>query len=170
MNTASMCFANAVLQLLVHSPPLCDLLRDLKGKHGGGSLETGGCATPLVDATVRFFEEFKNKKPPPTQQSLRQDADGKQRETKEPNTVDLFEPTYIFDVMKEKTQLKRLLVCSRAMWGFAVTDLCWPYVYRMANSRMRKSFSGSTLKRLMKNCSHYSLLLVFATQLLLRPE
>jgi hypothetical protein len=135
----------------------------------------GGGATPLVDATVRSFEEIMNKeKPPPTRQSSRQAADGKMREDeeakKEPNTVDSFEPTYIYDAMKEKPQLKSLLVRSRAMCDFAVTDLCWPYVYRMANSRMRKSFSASTLTRLMKNCSRYSVLLVVATRLLLRPE
>ena len=175
VNTASMCFANAVSQVLVRSPPLWDMFRDLKGQRGAGSSVIGGGATPLVDATVRSFEEIMNKeKPPPTRQSSRQAADGKMREDeeakKEPNTVDSFEPTYIYDAMKEKPQLKSLLVRSRAMCDFAVTDLCWPYVYRMANSRMRKSFSASTLTRLMKNCSRYSVLLVVATRLLLRPE
>ncbi|KAH9986157.1 hypothetical protein BJV77DRAFT_85303 [Russula vinacea] len=108
-----MCFANAVLQLLVHSPPLWNLFRqlgDLKELHGEGGPVTGGGATPLVDATVRFFEEFMNKEEPPPP---RQAADGKPREggeaKKESNVVDSFEPTYIYDAMKEKRKLKGLL-------------------------------------------------------------
>ena len=118
VNTGGMCFANAVLQLLVHSPPLWNLFRkmgDLKELRGEGGPVTGGGATPLMDATVRFFEEFMNKEePPPTRQA----ADGKPREggeaKKEPNVVDSFEPTYIYDAMKEKRKLKGLLVRSRA--------------------------------------------------------
>ena len=177
VNTGNICFANAVLQLLVHSPPFWNLFRqlgDLRGQGGTGAPAAGGGATPLVDATVRSFKEFNKKRPPPTQQPLRQAVGGKPREDEEakkaPNAVNSFEPTYIFDVMKEKTQLKRLLVRFRAMWGPAVTDLCWPNVYRMANSRTRKSFSDSTLTRLTKSCSRYSVLLVVATQSLLRPE
>ena len=114
-----MCSANAVLQLLVHSPPLWNLFRqlgDLKELRGEGGPVTGDCATPLVDATVRFFEEFMDKEePPPTRQA----ADGKPREggeaKKESNDhVDSFEPTYIYDAMKEKRKLKGLLVRSRA--------------------------------------------------------
>ena len=85
--------------------------------------ETGGGATPLLDATVRFFEEFMNKetrkKLPQTQQPPRQVAGGNPGEDegtkKEHNAVDSFGPTYIYDAMKEKTQLKSLLVRSRAM-------------------------------------------------------
>ncbi|KAH9998210.1 hypothetical protein BJV77DRAFT_740567 [Russula vinacea] len=115
MNTASMCLANAVLQLLVNSPPLWDTFRDLKGQRGEGSSEIGGGATPLVDATVKFFEEFMNreKHSPPTQRPLRQLTGGKMREDgeeeKEPDVVDSFETTYIYDAIKEKRQLKRLL-------------------------------------------------------------
>jgi ubiquitin carboxyl-terminal hydrolase 10 len=117
-----MCFSNAVLQLLVHSPPLWNLFRqlgDLEELRGEGGPATGGGATPLMDATVRFFEEFmdKGKEPPPTLHPPRQ-ADGKPREggeaKKEPNVVDSFEPTYIYDAMKEKRKLKGLLVRSRA--------------------------------------------------------
>ena len=176
MNTASMCLANAVLQLLVNSPPLWDTFRDLKGQRGEGSSEIGGGATPLVDATVKFFEEFMNreKHSPPTQRPLRQLTGGKMREDgeeeKEPDVVDSFETTYIYDAIKEKRQLKRLLVRSFAMSSPAVTDLCRPYVYRMANSGMRKSFSASTLAHLTKSCSCYLHLLVVATQLLLHSE
>jgi hypothetical protein len=56
-----MCFVNAVLQLLVRSPPFWNLFRelgDLKGQRAAGVPETGGGETPLADATVRFFEKF----------------------------------------------------------------------------------------------------------------
>jgi hypothetical protein len=122
VNTGGMCFANAVLQLLVHSPQLWDLFRqlgDLRELRGEGGPATGGGATPLIDATVGFFEEFidKEKEPPPPLRPLRQ-ADGKPREggeaKKEPNVVDSFELMYIYDAMKEKWKLKGLLVRSRA--------------------------------------------------------
>jgi hypothetical protein len=56
-----MYFANAVLQLLVRSPPFWNLFRelgDLKGQRGAGDPETGGRTTPLGDVTVSFFKEF----------------------------------------------------------------------------------------------------------------
>ena len=117
VNTMGMCFANAVLQLLVHSPPLWNLFKqlgDLKELRGEGGPATGGGATPLVDATVRFYKAFMNKEePPPTRQA----ADGKPREggeaEKEPNVVGSFEPTYIYDAMKDNGKLKCLLVRSR---------------------------------------------------------
>jgi ubiquitin carboxyl-terminal hydrolase 10 len=110
--------ANAVLQLLVHSPPFWNLFRelgDLKGQRGAAGLETGGGATPLVDATARFMEEFMIKEePPPTRQPPQQAADGKLKEDeeakKEHDFVDSFEPTYMYDAMKEKRQLNNLLV------------------------------------------------------------
>jgi hypothetical protein len=117
-----MCFANAVLQLLVHSPPFLNLFKnlgDLNTQRGAGGPETGGGAIPLVDATVRFFEEFTFKEEPtPMQQPLQQAAMGKPRENEEEKTenkvVDSFEPTYLYDAMKEKRQLKDLLVRFRA--------------------------------------------------------
>ncbi|KAF8464932.1 hypothetical protein DFH94DRAFT_639948, partial [Russula ochroleuca] len=117
VNSGNMCFTNSVLQLLVYSPPLWNLFRqldDLKGQRGTGGPNTSGGGTPLVDATVRFFEEFMNKEePPPTQQPTQQAAGGNPRESevakKEPNAVDPFEPMYLYDAMKKKRQLKLLL-------------------------------------------------------------
>ena len=73
-----------------------------------------------MDATVRLVEEFmfEEKEPPPVQQSPQQAGGGKPREDKdkeakiESNVVDSFEPTYIYDAMKKKRQLKNLLVRS----------------------------------------------------------
>ena len=116
-----MCFANAVLQLLVYSPLLWDLFRelgDLKEPHGTGGAETSGGTTPLVDATVRFFEEFmiKENKPPPTQQPPQQTTREKESEDegekKEIYAVDSFEPTYVYNAIREKKELENLLVCS----------------------------------------------------------
>jgi hypothetical protein len=124
VNTGGMCFVNAVLQLLVHSPPFWNLFRelgDLKGQCGEAGLDTRGGATPLVDATVRFFEEFmfKQNEPPPMQKPPQQAAGEEQREgeeaKKEHSSVDSLKPTYMYDAMKEKRQLKALLVCPRAL-------------------------------------------------------
>ena len=119
VNTGGVCLSNAVLQLLVHSPPFWDVFRELenmKGQLGERGPET---ATPLVDSTVRFFEEFmfKEKKLPPTQQppqqAVREIQGEDEEEKKEHNSMDSFEPTYVYDAMKEKRQLKDLLVRSR---------------------------------------------------------
>jgi hypothetical protein len=132
VNSGNMCFANAVLHLLVHSPPSWNLFRKLcELKEQRGALEcpeTGGGATPLVDATMRFFEEFtfKEKEPPSTQQPPQHSPGGTSREDEEKekdnSVVDSFEPTYLFDAMKdsESMQLKTLLVGSRAH----VTPFC----------------------------------------------
>ena len=81
----------------------------MKVQRGAGDRETGGGATPLVDATVRLFEEFTiNEEPPPAQQQPQQIAGRNPREHEE--AMDSFEPIYMYDVMKEKRQLKRLLV------------------------------------------------------------
>ena len=118
VNNGSMCFANAVLQLLVYSPPFWNLFRqlgNLKRQRGGGP-EHGGCATPLVDAMIRFLEEFvfEEKEPPPTQQPLQQTVKGKpkedEEEKKDNKIMDSFEPTYLYEAMKEKRQLNHLLV------------------------------------------------------------
>jgi hypothetical protein len=110
-----MCFANAVLQLLVHSSPFCKLFRelgDLKGQCGAGGPETGGPI--MVDATVRLFEEFIVKERPPAQYPLQQAAGERLRDGEEEKkgneVVDSFEPTYVYNAMKEKKQLKDLPV------------------------------------------------------------
>jgi hypothetical protein len=127
-----------------------------------------------VDATVRFFEEFMIKEePPPTQKPTQQAATGMPREdeaNKEHIAMDSFEPTYMYDAMKEKRQLKNLLVrsFSRCFLLFLIRAcLMW---YRMANSRTRKSFFASTSMHLTKSCSRYPLLLVALSRLLLHPE
>ena len=120
VNTGNMCFANAVLQLLVNLPPFWNLfkeLRDLKGRRGARVPGTGGGAMPLVDTTIRFFEEFMvGEESPAAQQQPQMPTGGTSadEERKDDSIVNSFEPTYVYDAMKEKRQLKPLLVRSRA--------------------------------------------------------
>jgi ubiquitin carboxyl-terminal hydrolase 10 len=109
------------LQLLVNSPPFWNLFRelvDLKGQRGAGVPETGGGATPLVDATTRFLKEFIVEEGSPLMQQQSQPGAGETsrdgEEKKDGDVVDSFEPTYMYDAMKEKRQLKPLLVRFRA--------------------------------------------------------
>ena len=118
VNPGSMCFTNAVLQLLVRSPPLWNIIRELGDAKGRRVV--GGGATPLVDALMRFFEEFvvEEKEAPPTQlvhqvtreKSREEDEEGK----KENKDVNSFEPAYMYDAMKGKRKLKNILVRTRA--------------------------------------------------------
>ena len=118
-NTRNTCFVNVVLQILVNLPPFWYLFRelgDLKRQRGSGVLETGGGATPLVDATVRFFKEFIVESPS-TQQQSQPATGGKSRagEVKKDDSIEgSFEAGYMYDAMKEKRQLKPLFVRSRA--------------------------------------------------------
>ena len=133
VNNGSMCFANAVLQLLVYSPPFWNLvwqLETLKERRGRG-LEPGGpgCATPLVDAMIRFFDEFvfRDKELPLTQHTLQQpdttkakarEGEVEKKENKINKIMDSFEPTYLYEAMKENRQLKHLLVRTRCPYAY----------------------------------------------------
>jgi hypothetical protein len=114
VNSENNCFANSVLQLLVHCPPFWNLFRDLgrvmeKQRLGEGQ-ETASGATPLVDAKIKFLDEFLCKEElPVTQQAAR----GNAMEIEDRKKVDSFNPRYMFDAMREKRQLKNLLVRSR---------------------------------------------------------
>ena len=112
VTTGNMSFANAVLQLLVCSPPFWNLIRelgDLNRQSRTEGPESGGCRTPLVNATVRLFEEFMvNEKEPPMEQAAMGKPTENEEEKKE--NKNSFGPTYMYDAMKEKRQLKFLMV------------------------------------------------------------
>jgi hypothetical protein len=118
VNSGNICFANAVLQILVRSPPFWNLFKELgslKGQHGGRVPEIDGSVIPLVDATTRFIGEFlvHEKESPPIQPPPREVGGETRREdeeNKEHNALDPFDPTYMYDAMKEKRQLKDFLV------------------------------------------------------------
>ena len=111
-NTGGLSFVNAVLQLFVHFPPFWDLSRDLGEQRKARGPETGGSATPLVDATLRFVDEFvfEEKEPPSTRQAAGEKPKDNEDVKKELNALNPLKPTYIYDAMKEKRQLKALLV------------------------------------------------------------
>ena len=128
VNTGGMCFVNAVLQLLLHSPLFWDLFRNLSNLKGRGAEgpETGGSATPLTDATVRFFgdfvfEEESTQEPPP--QAAGEKLREVEGEKKEHDAEDSFEPTYLYDAMREKEKLNNLLVSSRGQDSPLITKL-----------------------------------------------
>jgi ubiquitin carboxyl-terminal hydrolase 10 len=102
-----MCFANAVLQLLVYCPPFWNQLGDLARLMGQ---RTDGGTTGLVDATVRFLDEFVyNNKPPLVQKSPQLD----EKKSEEKNDIGgavPFLPTYVYDAMREKRRLNVMLV------------------------------------------------------------
>jgi ubiquitin carboxyl-terminal hydrolase 10 len=109
--------------LLVYCPPFWKLFRELgrlmaPRDHGEGQ-GTSGSATLLVDATVRFLEEFvyEEKVPLPTQQSQQKTGNvnaKEEDEKKEDDGVDSFIPTYVYDAMKEKKQFDNMRVRLRA--------------------------------------------------------
>ena len=111
-NTGSMSLASTVLQSLAYCPPFRDLFRDLPvGRCERG--ETGGGATPLIDATVRFLDEFAFKeKSSVTHQTargkVRDDEDGK----REYDGVHSFLSTDVYDALKEKRQFTIVRVRS----------------------------------------------------------
>jgi ubiquitin carboxyl-terminal hydrolase 10 len=119
-----MCFANAVLQLLVYCPPFWKLFRELGRLIGprdrGEGQGTGGSSTLLVDATVRFLEEFvyEEKMLLPTQQSQQQtrnvNVKEEEDEKKEDDGVYSFIPTYVYDAMKVKKRFDNMRVRPRA--------------------------------------------------------
>ena len=112
VNSGNMCFAIAVLQLLVHSPPSWNLfkkLRELKEQWALKNLENCGGVTPLVDATIRFFAEFTSEEKMSPSAPHGNPNEGEEK-GKNNRLVNSFNPTYLYDVMKESGQLKTLLV------------------------------------------------------------
>ena len=81
-------------------------------------METEDGTRPLVEATVRFFKEFiveeESRSGKQQTQPVMGGTSRANEEKKDDNVFDSFEPTYLYDVMKEKRQLKSLLVRSRA--------------------------------------------------------
>lgn len=102
-----MCFANAVLQVLVYCAPFNRLFTEL-GKYipaAGVQKEGSKTATPLVDATIQFLKEFAQK-----EASTDPRAKGKERE-EDFDDLESFIPTYVYDVMKEKKRFASMVVC-----------------------------------------------------------
>ncbi|KAJ3475243.1 hypothetical protein NLI96_g11964 [Meripilus lineatus] len=120
INTGNMCFANAVMQVLVYCPQFnrlfWELGKYLPGPVVGGQKE-GTKATPLVDATVQFLREFMppdsySQPPPKAQGKGKLDAKAKGKEREEVDDFyepESFLPTFVYDVMKEKKRFANMV-------------------------------------------------------------
>jgi len=101
-----MCFANAVLQVLVYCSPFQRLFIDL-GKllpppSLNGTQLNGHRQTPFIDATVQFLREFIDDGGA---------AKGKQREIRHANQEEeSFLPWYVYDAMKENKRFESMRV------------------------------------------------------------
>ncbi|KAG6371844.1 cysteine proteinase [Boletus reticuloceps] len=110
INTGNMCFANAVLQVLIYCPPFWRLFHEL-----GRFLDTptdgdvSNSKTPLVVATVKFLKEFIPKtKPPPEGKGKAVDRTNNGYSDEEDNLMDSFIPTYVYDALKEKKRFDHM--------------------------------------------------------------
>lgn len=83
VNNGNMCYMNAILQILVYTPPFYNLL-SLVGRHVAHSFKS---QTPLMDALILYLHEFQALKPKETESW--QDAYG-----------DPFVPDYVYAAMK----------------------------------------------------------------------
>lgn len=107
VNTGNMCFANAVLQVLVYCPPFYRLFTELGKYISGpvvGSQAEGTNATPLVDAIIQFLKEFNVKQ----EEKSHSKSKGKERE-EDFDDLDSFIPTYVYEVMKEKKRFASMV-------------------------------------------------------------
>jgi ubiquitin carboxyl-terminal hydrolase 10 len=100
------CFANAVLQILIYCPPFYRLFAEL-GKYLTGPVvgaqKEGSKATPLVGATIEFLKEFQ----PVLAHSK---TKGKEVDREEEGGLESFIPTYVYDAMKEKKRFDNMRV------------------------------------------------------------
>ncbi|KAL4259272.1 Ubiquitin carboxyl-terminal hydrolase [Pleurotus pulmonarius] len=117
VNTGNMCFANSVLQVLIYCQPFHKLFVDL-GKtlgEGGGaevlsaeSTGEGEKATPLIDATIKFLNEFQVAKAVEVEAG-RRGGKGKEKEVNDDDwDGESFIPTYVYDALKEKKRFDHM--------------------------------------------------------------
>lgn len=103
VNTGNMCFANAVLQTLVYTPPFFRLFNEL-GKYisgtGSNATKWADKDTSLVNATVEFLKEFKPKTKDTSKNSYDDDEDF--------DAIDSFIPSYVYDAMKENSRFENM--------------------------------------------------------------
>ncbi|KAG8217951.1 hypothetical protein J3R82DRAFT_6122 [Butyriboletus roseoflavus] len=110
VNTGNLCFANAVLQVLIYCPPFWRLFHEL-GKYldTPSDGDVSNSKTPLVDATVRFLQEFIPKtKPAPEGKGKAVDRTNYSYSDEEDNLINSFIPTCVYDALKEKKRFDHM--------------------------------------------------------------
>ena len=136
VNTGNMCFANAVLQVLVYCPPFHRFFSELRRHLTGpvvGSQREGTKATPLVDATIQFLKEFVPDPPAPVESSSK--SKGKEREDDSFDVLDSFIPSYVYDAMKEKKRFASMIVI---IFPFSSTSRANPITTGRTSGRRRR--------------------------------
>ncbi|KAI0086150.1 hypothetical protein BDY19DRAFT_961611 [Irpex rosettiformis] len=106
INTGNMCFANAVLQVLVYCPPFWRLFTEL-GKYiaTNGSSQNNATETPLIVAIIQFLKEFGVKE---VEENKTSRGKGKERE-EDFDELDSFIPTNVYEVMKENKRFATMV-------------------------------------------------------------
>ncbi|KAJ7205534.1 hypothetical protein GGX14DRAFT_367896 [Mycena pura] len=110
VNTGNMCFANAVLQVLVYCPAFVGLfarLQALLGEEGDGAGEGEGAvlgAAPMVRATGAFLREFVR----PAAGSGSGKGKGKAEASEEEEEEEAFIPTGVYDALKGKKRFDHM--------------------------------------------------------------
>lgn len=109
VNTGNLCFANAVLQVLVYCPPFWRLFHELGRVMGKSETVTDGEAsqTPLVDATIRFLREFI-----PNKKGMVPEGKGKAVDRtvygEGEDIMESFIPAYVYNALKEKKRFDHM--------------------------------------------------------------
>ncbi|KAI0323994.1 hypothetical protein GY45DRAFT_1375902 [Cubamyces sp. BRFM 1775] len=110
--TGNMCLANSVLWILVYRPSFHRFFSERRKHLAGivvGSQREDSKATPLVDAAVHILKEFV---PDPPASNRAEKAKDKEREDHLFDELDSFIPTYVYDAIKEKKSLARIISLS----------------------------------------------------------
>lgn len=108
VNSGNMCFANAVLQVLVYCQPFHSFFAEvgklLPPHKATSSDEDDHAAAPLVRATVNFLQEFMVKTPSPSSKGKERARNGNEETFNDGSESDwdAFLPNNFYDAMKEK--------------------------------------------------------------------
>ena len=128
VNSGNMCFANAVLQMLVYTPPFQKLFVELGKLKAAKDEKKGSEKTPLVEAMIEFVKEFvvddvrltnghgltngwgggKGKEKEKERQWEDSNLDGGEDEGMWGG--ESFIPTYVYDALKEKKRFDNMRV------------------------------------------------------------
>jgi len=166
-----MCFANAVLQVLVYCPPfqrlfivLGNLLLSYSPPSPSPSTVNGTqlnghrqkSQTPFIDATVQFLREFIDDGSlthfPAAKGKQREIPHANQEEEEEEEENEWFEsflPWYVYDAMKENKRFESMRVRPLPLVRRHLSS----YPLRAVNKKTQKSSSGFILTRSKKNYS-----------------